>query len=201
MRSAHRNHATARPPPRPRHLPSGRGGANGFCPFWRCWRWRLGLWFWPGTRTALFGPAPAAGFVTVSGNIEAHESLLSFTQVQAPIVFLPFDEGATVAAGTVLARVDDRLYRQQVQIDASNLQVQAAQVTQSENNLAAAQSNVASTRDDLAQKQSDAARADRLVQTNAVSVQDRDRAQTAARQSAAALAHDQAMVLVGAVRG
>ncbi|HEY1857410.1 HlyD family secretion protein [Acidocella sp.] len=155
-----------------------------------------GLWLWPESKNALFGPAPAAGFVTVSGNIEAHESLLSFTQVQAPIVALPFDEGAAVAAGTVLARVDDRLYRQQVQIDASNLQVQAAQVTQSENNLAAAQSNVTSTRYDLTQKQSDAARDEQLVRTNAVSVQDRDRAQTAARQSAAALAHDEAMVLV-----
>jgi HlyD family secretion protein len=155
----------------------------------------LALWLWPGARHAVFGPRPAAGLLTVSGNIEAHESVLSFTQVQAPIVFLPFDEGASVAAGTVLARVDDRLYRQQVQIDASNLQVQMAQVTQSENNLAAAQSNVASTRYDLTQKQSDAARAERLVQSNAVSVQERDRAQTAARQSAAALAHDQAMVL------
>jgi HlyD family secretion protein len=155
----------------------------------------MALWFWPGAHDAVFGPRPAAGFVMVSGNIEAHESVLSFTQVQAPIVFLPFDEGAAVDAGTVLARVDDRLYRQQVQIDLSNLQVQTAQVTQSSNNLAAAQSNVASTRFDLTQKQSDAARAERLVQSNAVSVQERDRAQTAARQSAAALEHDQAMVL------
>jgi HlyD family secretion protein len=98
----------------------------------------LALWFWPGARNAVFGPSPAADFLTVSGNIEAHESVLSFTQVQAPIVFLPFGEGASVAAGTVLARVDDRLYRQQVAIDASNLQVQLAQVTQSEKNLAAA---------------------------------------------------------------
>ena len=155
----------------------------------------LALWFWPGARHAVFGPRPAAGFLTVSGNIEAHESMLSFTQVQAPIVFLPFDEGASVAAGTVLARVDDRLYRQQVQIDASNLQVQQAQVTQSANNLAAARSTVASTRYDLAEKLSDAARAERLVQSHAVSVQTRDQEQTAARLSAAALQHDQAMEL------
>jgi HlyD family secretion protein len=155
----------------------------------------LALWLWPGARNAVFGPRPAAGFLTVSGNIEAHESVLSFTQVQAPIVFLPFDEGASVAAGTVLARVDDRLYRQQVQIDASNLQVQMAQVTQSENNLAATRSDVASAHYDLAQKQSDAARAERLVGSHAVSVQERDRAETAARLSAAALSHDQAMEL------
>jgi len=155
----------------------------------------LALWLWPGARDTVFGPRPAAGFLTVSGNIEAHQSMLSFTKVQAPIVFLPFDEGASVAAGTVLARVDDRLYRQQVQIDASNLQVQLAQVTQSKKNLAAAQSQVASSRYDLAQKLSDAARAQRLVGSHAVSVQTRDQAQTAARLSAAALAHDQAMEL------
>ena len=66
--------------------------------------------------------------ITVSGNIEAHQSVLSITQVQAPIVELPFDEGAVVARDTVLARVDDRLYRQQVDIDHANQQVAAAQV-------------------------------------------------------------------------
>ena len=155
----------------------------------------LALWFWPGARNAVFGPRPVAGLLTVSGNIEAHESVLSFTQVQAPIVYLPFDEGAEVAAGTVLARVDDRIYQQQVLIDASNLQVQMAQVTQSENSLAAARSNVASDKFDLTQKLSDAARQERLVQSHAVSVQERDRAETAARLSTAALTHEQAMVL------
>ncbi len=60
----------------------------------------------------LSGPPAAADLVEVSGNIEAHQSVLSFTQIEAPIVYLPFDEGAVVTRGTVLARVDDRLYRQ-----------------------------------------------------------------------------------------
>jgi len=59
--------------------------------------------------------------IVVSGNIEAHESVLSFTQIQAPITELPFDEGATVAKDTVLARVDDSLYRRQTEIDRANL--------------------------------------------------------------------------------
>ena len=42
----------------------------------------------------------AAGTLTVSGNIEAHESVLSFKTVQSRIVELPFDEGKWVTAGT-----------------------------------------------------------------------------------------------------
>ena len=53
-------------------------------------------------------------FIVVSGNIEAHESVVSFKTVQSRIVELPFDEGQTVKAGTVLARVDDADYKQQV---------------------------------------------------------------------------------------
>lgn len=132
----------------------------------------------------------------MSGNIEAHESVLSFTQVQAPIVELPFDEGAVVAHDAVLARVDDRLYRQQVEIDLANQQVATAQVAVNQSNLLAAQSNVARDGFDLAEKQRDYARAEELMKTSAGSVQSRDLALTAVRQSAATLAHDQAMVQV-----
>ena len=143
---------------------------------------------------SLFGPAPDKGGVIVSGNIEAHESVLSFTGVQAPIVVLPFDEGATVQTGSLLAQVDDRLYRQQVAIDAANVQTANAQIAVSQSNLAAAQSTLASDQFDLSEKQRDYRRAQSLVQTHAVSVQLRDQALTAQQQSAAALARDQALV-------
>ncbi len=152
----------------------------------------LALWYAP----VLFGPAPGAGHVIVSGNIEAHESVLSFTSVQAPIVALPFDEGATVQAGTVLARVDDRLYRQQAAIDAANVQTAAAQVAVSISNLAAAQSTLASGQFGQLQKQQDYQRAQALVNTRTVSVQARDLARTAARQAAATVAQDAALVQV-----
>lgn len=156
-----------------------------------------GWWRWPNTLSqALFGPPQKPGTIVVSGNIEAHESVLSFTQVQAPIVELPFDEGATVAKDTVLARVDDSLYRRQIEIDHANLGVATAQVAVNESTLAAAQSNVSSDGFDLVEKQRDYARAETLVKTAAVSEQARDLAFTAARQSAATLAHDQAMVQV-----
>jgi HlyD family secretion protein len=152
----------------------------------------LVLWYAP----ALFGPPPDARHVIVSGNIEAHESVLSFTGVQAPIVTLPFDEGATVQAGTVLARVDDRLYRQQVAIDTANVQTAAAQVAVSESNLTAAQSTLASDQFDQTQKQQDYQRAQALVNTRTVSVQARDLARTAAREAAATVAHDAALAQV-----
>ncbi len=153
-------------------------------------------WFWPPAHRMLFAPPAPATDIMLSGNIEAHQSVLSFTQVSAPIVFLPLDEGTTVTAGTVLARVDDQLYASQVAIDRANLAVAAAQVSVSESSLDAAQHSVISDNYDLAQKQRDYARAEALVKSSAISRQDRDLAFTAAGQSAATLAHDQALLQV-----
>lgn len=128
------------------------------------------FWRWPAALQAVLGPPAATDQVMVSGNIEAHESVLSFTQVQAPIIELPFDEGAVVQSGTVLARIDDRSYQQQVEIDRTNLQVAIAQVAVNESNLIAAQNNVASDQFDLSEKQRDYARAQDLALKNAVSI-------------------------------
>ncbi|MBU6498040.1 MAG: efflux RND transporter periplasmic adaptor subunit [Rhodospirillales bacterium] len=152
-------------------------------------------WLWPPVR-GLILPAPPAAAIDVAGNIEAHESVLSFTQVAAPIVALPFDEGAHVAAGTVLARVDDRLYQQQVGIDEANLAIAEAQVTVATSTLAASRHSVTSDQYDVAQKQQDYVRAQALARTHVVSDQARDLAFTAAAQAAANLAHDQAMARV-----
>jgi multidrug efflux pump subunit AcrA (membrane-fusion protein) len=54
------------------------------------------FWFWR---------RPPANLLVVSGNIEAHESVLSFKTMQSHIVYLPFDEGQWVKAGTLLARL------------------------------------------------------------------------------------------------
>lgn len=154
------------------------------------------LWLLPETRGILTPPRRAPVPILVSGNIEAHESVLSVTQVQAPIVELPFDEGASVDSGTVLARLDDRLYRQQVEIDRASLGVAAAQVAANESSLIAARSDVASDRSDHGEKLLDYGRAERLLGDRAGTQQARDLALTAERQSAAALARDEAMVQV-----
>src|ERR1035438_7184897 len=54
--------------------------------------------------------------LTLSGNIEAHESLVSF-KVQGRVVDLPVEEGQSVEQGALLARLDDADYRQKVRID------------------------------------------------------------------------------------
>ncbi|MDA8048937.1 MAG: efflux RND transporter periplasmic adaptor subunit [Rhodospirillales bacterium] len=155
------------------------------------------FWRWPALRQALFGPPPANA-IEVSGNIEAHQSVLSFTDVSAPIVYLPFDEGALVAAGTVLARVDDALYRHRLAIDEAALQAAKAGLAVDVATLTAAEQTVRSDTYDLSQKERDYQRAETLAQHNFASRQARDLALTAAQQSAATLAHDQAMLRVAA---
>jgi len=147
-------------------------------------------------RRVLFGPPAKPQKIVVSGNIEAHQSVLNFTEIQAPIVYLPFDEGKYVEAGTVLARVDDRFYQQQLQIDGTNLQVARQQIAVNQSSLAAAQNTVVNDQLDLDEKNREYARAEAQLKVGGVSRQDYDRASTAAAQAAAALARDQALVQV-----
>ncbi len=156
----------------------------------------LAVWLWPAAHRLVFGTGQALNHVVVSGNIEAHQSVLSFTAVQAPITSLAFDEGKLVSAGTVLARVDDSLYRKQLQIDQAALEVAQQQVAVARSNLIAAKSTVESDVLDLAQKRRDMARDEGQLASGAVSRQTYDLARTAAGQSASALARDQALANV-----
>ena len=154
------------------------------------------VWLWPPAHRLVFGPRAAQTRVTMSGNIEAHQSVLSFSNVQAPITQLAFDEGRAVEAGTVLARVDDSIYRRQLDIDQAALDAASRQVALARSNLAAARDTVASDRLDLAQKRRDLERDAAQLQAGAVSRQAYDQAATAAGQSAAVLGRDQALVEV-----
>src|SRR5512141_73066 len=58
----------------------------------------------------------------LSGNIEAHESLVGF-KVQGRIIELPVEEGQQVEQDSVLARLDDADYKQKVIIDEANVGV------------------------------------------------------------------------------
>ena len=79
---------------------------------WGLWQ-RPSMAFW---RTHETAPA-----LILSGNIEAHESVLSFKSVQSRITELPFHEGQSVRKGDVLALVDSADYQQQLAIAQSNL--------------------------------------------------------------------------------
>src|ERR1700676_4575704 len=99
-----------------------------------------------------FSRTDSPSSLLVSGNIEAHESVVSFKGVQSRVVELPFDEGQWVKAGTLLARLDDSDYRQQVAINEAALQVQEQQLSSAMQKLSAARATVADDNADLAQK-------------------------------------------------
>ena len=132
-------------------------------------------------------------YIVVSGNIEAHESILSFKTVQSRIVELPFDEGQSVKARTVLARVDDADYKQQVVIAQAALNAQKKQLDVAEQNVDATRRTVVSDEADVALKQLEFDRAQTLLTKGAGTVDARDVAETALKQSRAALERDKAL--------
>lgn len=125
----------------------------------------------------------------LSGNIEAHESLISF-KVSGRIIELPVEEGQWVTSGALLARLDDADYRQKVDIDAANLQVRESSLALTiagsrEQDIKAAQAAMADAQADLQQKKLDDERAQRLFAKDAISAQDRDRSATALKRATA----------------
>ena len=140
----------------------------------------------------LFGPQ-LASTIAVSGNIEAHQSVLGFKTVQSRIVELPFDEGKWVEAGTLIARLDDSDYRQQVAVNEANLETQKRQLAAAEKNLAAAQRTVEFDAADLEFREAEYKRADFLLQKGAGTVEQRDQTYAAWRQSTAAHQRDEAL--------
>ncbi len=126
----------------------------------------------------------------VSGNIEAHESLVSFKTVQSRIVELPFDEGKWVDAGTVLARLDATDYRKEVDVNQAALAVAEQQLGSALEKVNVAQATVVDDRAELAQRQLDSDRRQRLFKANAVAAEDRDLALTAFKQAQAVLQRD-----------
>src|SRR6266550_4109429 len=114
----------------------------------------------------------------VSGNIEVHESDLSF-KVQGRIKELPVQEGQWVQAGTVLARLDDDDYRQQVAADDANLKLRGAQLGLTEagsrtRDIKAAQESLVDAEADLELKKLDDKRNQELYAKDAISAQARD---------------------------
>jgi HlyD family secretion protein len=99
----------------------------------------LAAYWQRGTIAAWLGYGDQNQTILLSGNIEAHQSVLGFKTVQSRIVDLPFDEGQWVKAGTLISRVDDSDYRQQVSISQTTLEVQKRQLAMAEQNCAAAQ--------------------------------------------------------------
>ena len=146
-------------------------------------------------RFALSFKHSASAILPLSGNIEAHESVLSFKTVQSRIVELPFDEGQWVHRGDVIARLDDADYQQNVNSAGASLEQAKQQVNVAIANVDAANKTVINAQADLRQRSVDYQRAEALWEGHAISAHDRDMAETAFEQSNAALMRDQAMLV------
>ena len=118
----------------------------------------------------------------LSGNIEAHESLVSF-KVSGRIVALPVDEGMTLKSGDLVARLDSDDYRQQVAEDESMIRVRDRQLAlglagSREQDIEAAKLAVLDAQADLEQKKKDYARYQSLYEKDEIPAQTRDQAAT-----------------------
>ncbi len=131
--------------------------------------------------------------IFLSGNIEAHQSVLGFKTVQSRIVELPFNEGQWVKAGTLLSRLDDSDYRQQVAISKTTLEVQKRQLATAEQNCAAAQKLLESDAADLELAKLEFTRADDLMKKDAGTVEARDLTRAALKKANAGIERDEAL--------
>ena len=127
--------------------------------------------------------------LTLSGNIEAHESLVSF-KVQGRIVDLPVEEGQWVEPNALLARLDDADYRQKVRIDEATVQVRESDLAlmlagTRKQEVKALQQAVIDAQADLDEKKLDSDRAQQLYAKDEIAAQDRDLAATALKRSQA----------------
>jgi HlyD family secretion protein len=137
----------------------------------------------------LFPQKPAGTEIRLSGNVEAHESLVSF-KVTGRIVELPIQEGQAVSAGQLLARLDGSDYRQQVNVDQASVRVRDSQLQLAlagsrSQDIDAAYQNVLDAQADLQQKKKDFARYDELYRKDEIPGQVRDQAQTAVERAQA----------------
>jgi HlyD family secretion protein len=118
----------------------------------------------------------------LSGNIEAHESLVSF-KVTGRIIDLPVDEGMSMKAGDLLARLDSDDYQQQVAVDESLIHVRDRQLAlglagSRTQDIEAAKLAMLDAGADLEQKKKDYARYQALYEKDEIPGQTRDLAAT-----------------------
>ena len=144
-----------------------------------------GVYFYP----KLIKKPALTNEIKLSGNIEAHESLVSF-KVPGRIVELPVEEGQQVAQGALMARIEDADSRQKVRIDEAAVRVREFSLALTlagtrEQEVKASHQSVLDAQADLDEKKIDFDRAQRLFSKDEISAQDRDLAATALKRAEA----------------
>jgi len=125
----------------------------------------------------------------ISGNIEAHESVVSF-KVQGRITELAVQEGQYVKQGDLLARLDDDDFRQQVSVDEAmvgtrDAELQLAIAGSRIQEIQAAKQSLLDARADLELKQAEFRRRRALLTEQGVSREDVDNASTQLKRAQA----------------
>ena len=131
----------------------------------------------------------SANELKLSGNIEAHESLVSF-KVMGRITNLPVDEGMAMKCGDLLARLDNADYRQQVAVDEAAQRVRGRQLAlglagSRWQDIEAAKQTAIDAKADLDQRKKDYARYEALYERDEIPGQTRDQAATNVTRSQA----------------
>jgi len=142
-----------------------------------------------------FHKPPAENMLKLSGNIEAHESLVSF-KVTGRIINLPVEEGMAVKSGDLLARLDSDDYRQQVVVDDATARMRSRQLTLAlagsrAQDIEAARLAILDAQADLEQKKKDYARYQALYEKDEIPGQTRDLAATNVTRAQAIYDRDQ----------
>jgi HlyD family secretion protein len=137
------------------------------------------------------GQKPPDNTLKISGNIEAHESVVSF-KVPGRIVELPVEEGQLVKEGDLLARLDSEDYRQQVNMDQATIQSRDSELTLAlagsrAQEIKAAEQNVLDAQADFELKKLELQRNQALYQKDEVSAETRDIAATNLKRAQAAV--------------
>lgn len=135
------------------------------------------------------GDREANNTLRIAGNIEAHESVISF-KVQGRIVDLPIREGQYVNKGDLLARLDDDDYRQQVSVDEATVRTREAELKLAlagsrRQEIQAAKQSLIDARSDLELKRAEFRRCHALLGEQAVSQEDVDSAETLLKRAEA----------------
>ncbi len=131
----------------------------------------------------------------LSGNIEAHESLVSF-KVAGRVLELPMEEGQHVKLGELLARLDNDDYHQQVAVDDATARVRHSQLVlglagSRAQDIEAGRQAVIDAQADLDEKRKDFQRYQKLWEKDEIAGQLRDQAATAVTRAQATLSRAQ----------
>jgi multidrug resistance efflux pump len=151
-----------------------------------------------GAILAGWGVLPAADVSTDNAYVRGRTTVIA-PQVSGYVTQVAVKDYQTVAAGQVLARVDDRIYRARVDQARANLDAALAALANSAQahasrtaGLAGQTAGLANAQAQLSRAQADMARVTDLVSDGAVSVKERDQTLAALRQAEAQVRQAQA---------